>query len=125
MESFAYLSILASIVLALGITRVLPELGRLLQARGRFKLYWVHLLWALLLFHPRCPALADRFPGHGLERLGTFDRLSADLPHHSVFTLTLNTVAATTREEWFHEFFAVFFLFYWLLFIGINLRVVS
>ncbi len=50
MDPFAYLSVLTSIVLALGITQILTGLGRLLQARGRVGLYWVHLLWALNVF---------------------------------------------------------------------------
>jgi len=47
--TFAYLSVLTSIVLGLGIARLLTGLGRLLQARGRVRLYWVHMLWALNL----------------------------------------------------------------------------
>ena len=50
MEPFAYLSVLTSIVLALGITRLLSGLGRVLQSRGRVHIYWVHLLWALNVF---------------------------------------------------------------------------
>lgn len=49
MHTFAYLSVLTSIVLGLGIARLLTGLGRLLQARGRVRLYWVHMLWALNL----------------------------------------------------------------------------
>jgi hypothetical protein len=49
-EPFGYLSILTSIVLGLGITRVLTGFGGLLQVRHRVRLYWVHLLWALNLF---------------------------------------------------------------------------
>ena len=48
-QAFAYLSVLTSIVLGLGIARLLTGLGRLLQARGRVRLYWVHMLWALNL----------------------------------------------------------------------------
>lgn len=50
MDPFSYLSFLTSIVLALGITRILTGFGKLLQVRGRVYLYWVHLLWALNLF---------------------------------------------------------------------------
>ena len=49
MHTFAYLSVLTSIVLGLGIARLLTGLGRLLQARGRVRLDWVHMLWALNL----------------------------------------------------------------------------
>jgi hypothetical protein len=50
MDTFAYLSVLTSIVLALGITRILTGLGHLMQARGRVRNYWVHLLWMLNVF---------------------------------------------------------------------------
>jgi hypothetical protein len=46
-----------------------------------------------------------------------------------IFTLllvcVLNIVAASTRRERFHTFFAVFFLVYLLAFIGINLRLLT
>lgn len=50
MDPFGYLSILTSIVLGLGITRVLTGCGELLQVRDHTRLYWVHLVWALNLF---------------------------------------------------------------------------
>jgi hypothetical protein len=50
MEHFPYLSVLTSIVLALGITRLLTGLGRLLQGRSHVRIYWVHLLWTLNVF---------------------------------------------------------------------------
>ena len=50
MDAFGYLVILTSIVLGLGITRVLTGLGRVLQIRGHLAFYWVHLMWALNLF---------------------------------------------------------------------------
>jgi hypothetical protein len=50
MNTFSYLSVLTSIILALGITRVLTGIGRLLQFRGYVYVYWVHLLWSLNVF---------------------------------------------------------------------------
>jgi len=50
MDPFSYLSVLISIILALGMTRVLAGVGEMLQARGRRRLYWVHLVWILNLF---------------------------------------------------------------------------
>lgn len=50
MGAFEYLSVLISIVLALGMTRVLAGIGEMLQARSRRKIYWVHLIWVLNLF---------------------------------------------------------------------------
>jgi hypothetical protein len=50
MDPFAYLSVLTSIILALGITRLLSGVGRLLQDRSHIRIYWVHLLWTLNVF---------------------------------------------------------------------------
>lgn len=50
MDPFSYLSVLISIILALGMTRLLAGVGEMLQARGRRRLYWVHLVWILNLF---------------------------------------------------------------------------
>jgi hypothetical protein len=50
MNAFEYLSVLISIVLALGMTRVLAGVGEMLQARTRERVYWVHLVWIVNLF---------------------------------------------------------------------------
>jgi len=50
MNAFEYLSVLISIILALGMTRVLAGVGEMLQARSRRRLYWVHVLWVGNLF---------------------------------------------------------------------------
>jgi len=50
MDPFSYLSVLISIILALGMTRVLAGVGEMLQARSRRRLYWVHPVWVANLF---------------------------------------------------------------------------
>src|SRR5947208_1067797 len=50
MDPFSYLSVLISIILALGMTRVLAGVGEMLQARSRRRLYWVHAVWITNLF---------------------------------------------------------------------------
>lgn len=50
MGPFEYLSLLTSVVIGLGITRLLAGVGRVLQGRFRFRHYWVHLLWSLNVF---------------------------------------------------------------------------
>jgi hypothetical protein len=45
MSPFEYLSVLISIVLALGMTRVLAGVGEMLQASSRRHIYWVHAVW--------------------------------------------------------------------------------
>jgi hypothetical protein len=50
MGAFEYLSVLISIVLALGMTRVLAGVGEMLQARTQRRIYWVHVIWILNVF---------------------------------------------------------------------------
>ena len=50
MNAFEYLSVLISIILALGMTRVLAGVGEMLQARSQRRLYWVHIFWVINLF---------------------------------------------------------------------------
>ncbi len=50
MDAFSYLSVLISIILALGMTRVLGGVGEMLQARSRRRVYWVHAVWIANLF---------------------------------------------------------------------------
>jgi cell division protein FtsW (lipid II flippase) len=49
-DPFSYLSVLISIILALGMTRVLAGVGEMLQARSRRQIYWVHAVWIVNLF---------------------------------------------------------------------------
>jgi hypothetical protein len=46
-DPFSYLVILTSIVLGLGVTRLVGGLGKLLQTRKRKRSYWVHTLWLI------------------------------------------------------------------------------
>ncbi len=50
MALFSYLSVLTSIVLAAGITRLLSGVGKILQARNKIELDLVHLVWTLNVF---------------------------------------------------------------------------
>jgi hypothetical protein len=50
MNAFEYLSVLISIILALGMTRVLAGVGDMLQARSHRRIYWVHVIWIINLF---------------------------------------------------------------------------
>jgi hypothetical protein len=49
-DPFSYLSVLISIILALGMTRLLAGVGEMLLARSRRRLYWVHAVWVANLF---------------------------------------------------------------------------
>ena len=50
MGAFEYLSVLISIILALGMTRVLAGVGEMLQALSRRRVYWVHAIWIINVF---------------------------------------------------------------------------
>ena len=50
MGAFEYLSVLISIILALGMTRVLAGVGEMLQARSRRRVYWAHAIWIINVF---------------------------------------------------------------------------
>ncbi len=50
MQPFPYLSVVTSAVLALGITRLLSGIGRMLQTRGRLHFYWVQTVWIINVF---------------------------------------------------------------------------
>jgi hypothetical protein len=47
---FEHLAVLISIVLGLGITQLLTNVHRLVQARRRVRLYWLPVVWTALLF---------------------------------------------------------------------------
>jgi hypothetical protein len=47
---FDYLSVLISIVLGLGLTELLSNVHRLIQARDRVTFHWLPLLWSGLIF---------------------------------------------------------------------------
>jgi hypothetical protein len=49
MDTFMYLSMMTSIVLGLGVTRLFVGIGTIVEYRNKVRLYWVQLLWALNL----------------------------------------------------------------------------
>src|SRR4051812_34911318 len=49
MDEFAYLSVLLSIIIGLGLTQLLTAAGRLIRHRDRVVLDWLPMLWAFVL----------------------------------------------------------------------------
>lgn len=49
MDEFSYLIILVSIILGLGITRLLTGLGQQIERRGQIRSYWPAITWAIIL----------------------------------------------------------------------------
>src|SRR6266568_2684180 len=143
MDAFSYLSVLISIILALGMTRVLAGVGEMLQARSHRRIYWVHALWIVNLFlylvsmllFPRegDVDLAVDYKTHYYANHRAFfilfalftpvdivDTLLKGIPHFLeqgwrydisiAAALTGLTIAAITRNERYHQFYAIFFL---------------
>jgi hypothetical protein len=50
MDAFSYVSGLTTVVLALGIARLLIGVGKLMERRSQVQLYWVHLMWVANIF---------------------------------------------------------------------------
>jgi hypothetical protein len=50
MDMYLHVRVLFSIILGLGISRLLTGVARIVQHPKEYKVYWVHLLWALFLF---------------------------------------------------------------------------
>jgi hypothetical protein len=176
MSAFEYLSVLISIILALGMTRVLAGVGEMLEARSHRRLYWVHIIWTLnvfiylviawwvfyrwrneqtwtfflfvfVLISPTILYLASLllFPREGgvdesidykthfyanhraffiifalYAPVDLVDTLLKGIPHFfelgSLYIISLvlflvgSTTAAITRNERYHQFYAIFFL---------------
>jgi hypothetical protein len=47
---FEYLAVIVSVVIGLGLTRILQGVGELLEAREKVRLYWVHLVFTGIVF---------------------------------------------------------------------------
>ncbi len=50
MDMYLHVRVLFSIILGLGVSRLLTGVARIVQHPKEYKVYWVHLLWALFLF---------------------------------------------------------------------------
>jgi hypothetical protein len=50
MDMYLHVRVLFSIILGLGISWLLTGVARMIQHPKEYKVYWVHLLWALFLF---------------------------------------------------------------------------
>jgi len=49
-DSFNYVAVLVSIVVGLGLTRVLSQISEVIQAGSRQQRYWIHTVWLLNAF---------------------------------------------------------------------------
>lgn len=51
MEFFNYTMVLMSVIVGLAVAHLLQGVAKMIEAPERHKLYWVHLLWIVLMFH--------------------------------------------------------------------------
>jgi hypothetical protein len=187
-DTFAYISIVRSIVIALGLTRLLNGLGKVLERRDKVQNYWVHILWAFNLFLYmvlnwwvlfRGTAAELEFPSLHIPPLNPNSRISSisnlisrsfrrkmgfkkhfyedhrwfftlatllppldfvdtllkGIPHliaqGPIYIITivlitaLSIIAALTKNQTYHKFFAIFFMIYISIFISINLNTLT
>lgn len=47
---FEYLAVIVSVIVGLGLTRILQGVARMLEARARVRVYWVHLVFTGIVF---------------------------------------------------------------------------
>ena len=50
MSLFEYVAVMMSVVLALGVARILGFVGAIASAKSRFTISWLHLAWVFLVF---------------------------------------------------------------------------
>jgi len=50
MDLYSHVRVLFSIILGLGVSHLLREAARIVQQPGKYRVYWVQLVWALFLF---------------------------------------------------------------------------
>jgi hypothetical protein len=50
MEMYQHVRVLFTIILGLGVSRLLTGVARIVQHPKQYRVYWVHLLWALFVF---------------------------------------------------------------------------
>jgi hypothetical protein len=50
MDTYLHIRVLFSMILGLGMPRLLGGVARIVQHPREYLVYWVHLVWALFLF---------------------------------------------------------------------------
>jgi hypothetical protein len=50
MDTYLHIRVLFTMILGLGVSRLLSGVARIVQHPKEYRVYWVHLLWALFLF---------------------------------------------------------------------------
>jgi len=131
MTPFQYVAPLTSIVIALGITRILTGLGRIVQMRGSVRTYRIHtlctgnvFLWLLLsvLLLPDSLEIGSDLKRRFYQNSHWFFALAALLPPIDALDTLLNGAAHFQAQGPIHVVTIALLI---VLFITINLRVLA
>ena len=131
MTPFQYVAPLTSIVIALGITRILTGLGRIVQMRGSVRTYWVHTLWTgnvflwlllSVLLLPDSLEIGSDLKRRFYQNSHWFFALAALLPPIDALDTLLNGAAHFQAQGPIHVVTIALLI---VLFITINLRVLA
>ena len=131
MTPFQYVAPLTSIVIALGITRILTGLGRIVQMRGSVRTYWVHTLWTgnvflwlplSVLLLPEPLEIGSDLKRRFYQNSHWFFALAALLPPIDALDTLLNGAAHFQAQGPIHVVTIALLI---VLFITINLRVLA
>jgi len=131
MTPFQYVAPLTSIVIALGITRILTGLGRTVQMRGSVRTYWVHTLWTgnvflwlllSVLLLPEPLEIGSDLKRRFYQNSHWFFSLAALLPPIDALDTLLNGAAHFQAQGPIHVVTIALLI---VLFITINLRVLA
>jgi len=69
-DSFNYVAVLVSIVVGLGVTRVLSQISEGIQAGSRQQTYWIHTIWLINAFSILFPVSQISYTTIQLLKLG-------------------------------------------------------
>ena len=128
MTPFQYVAPLTSIVIALGITRILTGLGRILQMRGSVRTYWVHTLWTgnafplSVLLLPESLEIGSDLKRRFYQNSHWFFSLAALLPPIDALDTLLKGAAHFQAQG---PIYVVTIALLFVLFTTINLRVLA
>lgn len=99
MSTFDYLSVLLSIVVGLGLSRILSSFGELVLARARVRFYWVALLTAGIIFLAHVEFWWSAFGFRGIAEWNFFSFLLLLLTSVALYLLSVLVLPDPSGED--------------------------